>query len=520
MSSTLIRNRRVRLVGVTASVAAAALLLSACTGSGEQASPSEAAVDHEISIAIVSPPNSMDTAQLSDGQGTFVWGSVLDTLLKRENGTGEIQPNAAESWSYNDDGTELTLKIREGMTFSDGDPVDANAVVATMEHNIATPGVSQPKYGAVTAVTAPDDNTVLIEFAHFDPNFLDQLVLGAGAIGDPDTLDDERTATDPIGSGPYTLDVNASVPGTSYTLIKRDDYWDADAFPFTTVKATVLQDPTAAFNALQAGEVNAATVAPTLAATLDQSKYVSTKIDAQAVASLVFFDRAGVDFPALGDLRVRQAINYAIDREGIRTGILQGNGFATAQVFSPFRSTFDEDLNDAYDYDVEKGKKLVEESGFAGTVFRIPSTYLTTSFEPTLSQAFADIGLGLEWVSVPPQQVAGIPTSGEYGLYFQIAGFGSDPQDAFSYYGVDGNYNPRDYTDPKLEAFFEVINTTVNFDDALPTYRELNEYVIDQALLAPIAFTATNWVTGDGIVMLDDGSSAIQNVRLFGLADQ
>ena len=89
-----------------------------------------AVAEKDLAIAAVSGPNSLDPAQLVDGQQQFVWSSILDTLLAKENNTGELIPNAAESWEYNEDGTELTLTLREGMTFSTGDPVNADAVVA------------------------------------------------------------------------------------------------------------------------------------------------------------------------------------------------------------------------------------------------------------------------------------------------------------------------------------------------------------------------------------------------------
>jgi peptide/nickel transport system substrate-binding protein len=520
MSTTPIRRWR-RRSAVVAVAATAALILSACSAPTETTEPSAGASSEprELSLAVVSPPNSLDPAQLVDGQQMFVWSSIYDTLLARENGTGENIPNAAESWEYNEDGTELTLNLREGMTFSNGDAVTADTVVATMERTMETPGNVQPKFSAVTDVTAADDLTVVIDFDQFDPQFLDVLSLGAGAIGDSETFGEDTVATDPIGSGPYTLDVAASVPGTSYVLTKRDDYWNADAFPFTTLKVTVLQDPTAALNAMQAGEINAATIQPQLSGQLDPAQYTSTPIDAQAVAYLAILDRAGESFPALGDIRVRQALNYAIDREGILTGILRDNGQSTEQVFSPFRQVFDPELNETYDYDPEKGRELVEEAGYEGTVFKIPSTFLTTAFEPALTQAFTDIGLVLEWVPVPPQQAQGALTSGEYGLSFQVTGFNSDSADAFVHYGQGGFANPRNYTDDTITELFEKINTTVDLEERIPYYQELNAHAVEEALDAPIAFTAVNWVTADGIVMLDDGSSAVQSVRLFGVAE-
>jgi peptide/nickel transport system substrate-binding protein len=512
MSHIPLRRRARRPVALVAA-AATALALAACSADTQEPT----AARHDLAIAVVTPPNSLDPAQLADGQQMFVWGSILDTLLYKENKTGELKPNAAESWEYNDDGTELTLKIRKGMTFSSGRPVDAHAVVATMRRTMSTPGVLKIKYEAVKSVTAVDDNTVLVEFSRFDPQFVPNLTLGAGAIGDPDTLGDKRTATDPIGSGPYTLDTAATVPGSKYVLKKRTDYWNASAYPFTTLTVRVLQDPTASFNALQAGEINAATVQTQLLGRLDKNAFSTTRIEAQAIMYLDILDRKGERWPALGDVRVRQAINYAIDREGILKGLLQGNGKVTNQIFSPYGKVYDASLDSTYGHDPARGKALVQESGYAGTKFKIPSTFLSTSFEASVSQAFKDIGLGLEWVSVPPQQAQSAHLSGDYPLSFQITGFNSDAGDANLHFGVDGYSNPRHYKDATTAELFGVINSTVDFDKALPAYKELNEYAVKQAFEAPIVFTGATWATGKGIVMLDDGK-APSTTRLFGLA--
>ncbi|MEV5070727.1 ABC transporter substrate-binding protein [Microbacterium sp. LMI12-1-1.1] len=512
--------RPIRFAALGAAALAAALALSACSGSPE-AAPSGSAgpvAEKDLAIAAVSGPNSLDPAQLVDGQQQFVWSSILDTLLAKENKTGELIPNAAESWEYNEDGTELTLTLREGMTFSTGDPVDADAVVATMLRNKETPGVVQVKYGSVSDVTAEDELTVKVTFDSFDPQFLSNLTGGAGAIGDPATLDDERTATDPVGSGPFTLDVAKTVPGSTYVLTKRDDYWNADAIPFKTFTVRVLQDPTASFNALQAGEINAATVQTQLLGQLGD-EYAVQPIDAQAVAYLDILDRGGEKWPALGDERVRQALNYAIDREGVLKGIFSGVGMVTEQIFSPYGQVYDESLNETYDYDPDKGKELVEEAGYAGETFQIPSTFLSTSLEPTLTQAFADVGLTLEWVPVPPQQAQSAHLSGDYPLSFQITGFNSDQADAASHYSTSGYANPRGYTDETIDELFGTINSTVDFESALPAYQELNTYAVEQAFEVPIVFVGGTWASRDGIVMVDDGRSSVPTVRLFGVSE-
>lgn len=494
--------KRPRAIAIAA-LASVALLLTACSGgdSGAEETTPAVADAPPLSIAAVSAPNSLDTAQLVDGQQMFVWSSIYDTLLKRDIETGDVAPNAASSWEYNEDGTELTLELEPDMTFSSGEPVNAEAVAATMLRTKQTAGIVQPKFALVEDVTAVDDLTVKISFSAFDPQFLYNLSLAAGAIGDPASLDAAESATNPVGSGPYTLDVAGSVPGTSYLLKKRDDYWNADAYPFPTFTVRVLQDPTASFNALNAGEINAATVQAQLKSQLDPSAFEFGEIAAQSIAFIDILDRAGETFPALGDQRVRQAINYAIDRESILKNIFSGVGQTTEQSFSPNGAVWDDALNSTYDYDPELGRELVEEAGFAGETFKIPSTFLTTSVEPTLSQAFEDIGLKLEWVAVPPQQAQSALQSGEYGLTFQITGWNSDPADAFYHFNPNGFGNPMHYTNPKLAEFFDAIDSTVDQEEVLPTYRELNEYVVEQAYEAPIVFLNTTWATTDGITL-------------------
>ncbi|MDF2993034.1 MAG: transporter substrate-binding protein [Microbacterium sp.] len=510
-------SRRLKGLAALGALAASALVLAGCTGGSEPAaSSSEGAAGPapDLKIAAVSAPNSLDPAQLVDGQQMYVWSSIYDTLLARDSATGELIPNAAESWEYNEDGTELTLTLHEGMTFSNGDPVTAESVVATMLRNKNTAGIVQPRFSLVSDVTAEDELTVKVSFTEYDAQFLYLLALGAGAIGNPESFDDPALATDPVGSGPYTLDVASTVPGTTYVLKKREDYWNAEAYPFPSVTVRVLQDPTAAFNALQAGEINVGNVQAQVAPQLDTSKFTTTTIESQAVAYLDILDRAGDKFPALGDQKVRQAINYAIDREGVLNGIYSGVGKVTQQVFNPAGEVYDESLNETYEYDPEKGKELVEEAGYAGETFQIPSTFLTTSMEPTLSQAFADIGLGLEWVAVPPQQAQSALQSGEYGLTFQITGFNSDPADAFTHYSVNGDRNPQHYTDATLDELFGEINSTVEFADAVPTYKELNEYAVDQAWEAPIVFVGGIVATADGIEVVNYGG-APTTVRTF-----
>lgn len=325
---------RQRSQSLAAAVVVALLATATAACDSTPAATSNSGTDATLALSILGTPNSFDPAQLIEGQQTYVWDSIFDTLLLQDN-KGELHPGAAQSWSYAKDGRTLTLKIRQGMKFSSGDPVDANAVKATLERIRSTPGQSQLSLASVSAVEAPDASTVVLKLKQPDASLLGALSTSPGVIGDPKTMANKSTTLNPVGSGPYTLDTKATVNGSVYVLKRRDDYWNKKAYPFRTVKIRVITDPTASANALKAGETNAGTADVSQLPALEAAGFQITHVKATAGAFLVLADRAGTKLKPLGDLRVRKAINMAFDRQKIVTQVLRGSGKATDQLFNP-----------------------------------------------------------------------------------------------------------------------------------------------------------------------------------------
>ena len=136
-------------LAIGAIAAAAMLALSAC-GTGEP-SPStteggDSGQNATIALGVQAPPNSLDPAQLHDGTQRYVWSTLYDTLIYSNN-DGKLEPAAAESWQYSDDAKTLTLKLRDDLKFSDGDPVTSAAVKATLERTKNTPGTPAEQLG-------------------------------------------------------------------------------------------------------------------------------------------------------------------------------------------------------------------------------------------------------------------------------------------------------------------------------------------------------------------------------------
>ncbi len=488
--------RRLR-VGVPA--VAALLALSACGGGGsspnsDSDSPGQGGAD-SVALTVQAAPNSLDPAQLNDGQQRYVWGALFDTLLYLGE-DGVPQPNAAEAYEYSEDALALTLDLRDGMTFSDGDPVTAEAVRATLERTRTTAGPQQGNLGAVESIEAPDEDTVVLRLSRPDPNLLVALSYGAGVIGDPDTIDEPSTALDPVGSGAYTLDRGATVDGTTYVLQRRDDHWNVDLYPFRTVTVRVIADRTAAYNALASGEVDAGTVDAAQAEQAERAGLDIVRVEGQTVGALILTDRAGEVAEPLKDVRVRQAINMAFDRQGMVDALLNGLGSPSNQIFSPAAAAYNEDLADEYEYDPEGARELLAEAGYAdGFTLSVPANLTVTPFQPTIAQLLGDIGITVEWQPVTPQQ--DVQTT-EWPMYFNLGGAAPPARTVALYFLPNGSHNPFGYQDPEIDALIAEVATEADPERAAELYREINTIAVEDALFAPLFTLTGSFATSEG----------------------
>ena len=516
--------RRFRVAAVAAALAVA-LSLAACSGSsGPSTSGSASAASNAtdvLNLAIPAVAVTLDPAQMQPTTSRYVWGAVYESLAYWDPKTGVVTPWAAKKWSYSADGKTLTITLRDGLTFSDGTAVHASDVAATINNSVKTPGYMQSVQTAVDTVDAPSDKTVVVHFKYYDPKWVSLMGREVGVIAKASDLHSPDVATNGIGSGPYTLDLKASVPGTKYVLQKRKDYWDAKAFPFKTINVTIFNDPTAQLNAFKSGQINATMVTAQQQVAAKATEGASiTSTTANTLYWLLFLDKFGKTAnPEFKDVRVRQAVNYAIDREGIAKKLLQGLGTATDQVFFPSRAVFESSLEKAYPYDPAKAKKLLAAAGYPnGFTISIPSSQATQQYEPTLSQELGAVGITLKWTPIPESQTASIILTGQYQLYLKQSGIVSDAYTAGLYFTpAGGTVNPEKYTDPTITDLYNKITTTTDPQKSIAIYKQLNEYAVKQALAAPVTMTSSLWATSEGVAFVDQ-SGLPADIRQFGVA--
>lgn len=355
--------RRV-LTGTTA--LALGLALTACGNNSKTDGGGAAVTDASVTLASTAITSSLDPAAALSSVGRSYTKQVFDQLVSFD-ADGSLEPALAAKWERVDD-TTMTFTLRKDVTFSSGAAFDAGAVVANVERvksgNPAYTSVAA-KTGTIKKAVAVSPTEVQIVTTGPDPILLNRLTLLD--IVDPATFDTDR----PAGTGPFQ--VTDYKEGTSIELERFDDSWRAtDNIAKLSFRA--IPSATTMASALQTGEVDVAFGLPAdVSLQLEKKGFSSVNKSAgsSAITSLI----ADVE-PKLADVRVRQAINYAIDREAFVEGALGGFGTPNgSQFLQKGFLGYDPDLG-AFEYDPKKAKDLIAAAGAEGLELPIATTAL------------------------------------------------------------------------------------------------------------------------------------------------
>jgi peptide/nickel transport system substrate-binding protein len=465
---------------------AAALLVASLALAGCTAGGSTEQTDGEESLVLSASfaPTSYDPASAEWGNRSAYYQAVFDTLLLADT-DGTIQPWLATEWSYNDDNTVLTLTLRDDVTFTDGSKLTADVAAQNLQRFKDGSAPSAANFAGVTSFEATDDTTLVITLAAPDPAFLNYLTRDPGVVGSAESFDDPESATKPVGSGPYILDTGASVSGSSYEYTKNPDYWNPDVQHYDKLTIRVLADPTAILNAIKADEVDVALILNTARPEAESAGFsiVSQELD---VYQFLLLDRAGAMNPALGDVRVRQAINYSLDRDGLLQAIDAGFGTPTTQVFPERSDAFDPTLDDAYPFDPEKAKELLADAGYDdGLTLALPSTNLLPSSTWTLiGQQLAAVGITVEFTDTANNFIADVLTPKFPAVYMPLQQ-NEDWELIQFMIAPNAIFNPFHSTDPTVE---ELLSKIQYGDEAAQAEgaKDLNKYLVEEAWFAPV----------------------------------
>ena len=470
-----------RWKATAAAVAIAALTLTGCTAADEPGDQTASSVTFGQILA----QGTFDVTQAEWGNRALYYQAVYDTLLESK-ADGSVGPYLASEFVYNDENTVLTLTIRDDVKFSDGTALTADVVKQNLERFKAGGGAYAGDLANVDTIEAPDATTVTLTLTAPDPALTSYLSREAGLIAAPAMFEAEDADTNPIGSGPYILDPSATVTGTSYVFTKNPEYWNPDVQHYDTVTMNVLSDPTAAINALKAGEINTLVLADNN--NLEQVEAAGWSIEASELnfQGLLLLDRGGEQNPALADPRVRQAINFALDREGLLEALQLGNGTVTTQVFRATSDAYDPELDEFYTYDPEKAKALLAEAGYAdGFDLSMPSTVVLGAAQyPLIEQQLADVGIRVTFTDTPVENYIADMTAPKYPAAPMQLEENADWQLIQFMISPTAPFNPFQYSDETTETLIAEIQTG-DLATQAEKAKELNRYIVEQGWFAP-----------------------------------
>lgn len=466
------------LVRIGALVVAASLALTGCAA----AEPEAPVTGGTLTLGATLDATSWDPADAEFGNRIQYLQPVYDSLL-HITADLEIEPWLATEFSYNDDQSVLSLKLRDDVVFSDGEAFNAEVAKANLEHFKSGTGQNSITLGAVESVDVVGDYEIALNLSAPDPALLRNLALVSGMQASPAVLGDESLKTIPVGSGPYVLSED-SVVGSQYTYVKNEDYWNADFFPYDEIVIKPLTDLTARLNALKAGEIDAA-LADAKSITEAEASGLTVSTMQGDWQGLFIVDRDGSQVPALADPLVRQALNYAIDGDSILKSIRLGQGEPTTQIFSPTSQAYDTALDDAYPFDPEKARELLAEAGYAdGFSFTMPAITGFDDLTAVVVQQLADVGITATAEPVTPDQIISSLLSGKYPVFIFSWGSSNAWQDILKLVAPTAPWNMLGSQTPELDALIaDAQNATP--EDAEAAFQAVSAYLVDQAWFAP-----------------------------------
>jgi peptide/nickel transport system substrate-binding protein len=451
-----------------------------------------------LKIALNQEANTVDPHKQRDIAGTHIKGMVYSQLIKYGRDL-EIQPDLAERWE-NPDSATYVFHLRRGVKFHDGADLTADDVVASYER-LLDPSIGAPVYvfiKNISSVTARDPNTVVFKLGGPQATFIPALALAGQYIAQKAKVQaNANFETDLVGTGPFRF--VSRTPGVE-TKLERNLRYFVQSRPFLDgLSYRPIFDDSARMNALRSGDVDLATYV-TWAAMSEFNQYPQLALHSQTAGGYVQLDLR-VDQPPLDNVKVRQAMSYAINYDQIIQELIQGKGRRLRGPLAFGMEGYDENLK-GYDYDPAKAKQLLADAGL-GSGFDLTLTYSSQGAPGAddVAQA-AQSNLGDVGIRVKIEKVAE-PTRRERidksDFVWSVGGWTpplpTPPWTMDKWYLSDNRgLNRAFYSNPKVDELVKQAPTILDAQKRIDTYRQAQNIMVDEAPY--ILFYQANQILG------------------------
>ncbi len=442
-----------------------------------------------LNFALPGNPDSLDPHKTS-GTLTFqVCKSLYDTLAEPD-ADGKLVPALAESWEVSEDSLVWTFKLRSGVVFHNGDAFTSKDVLATMKRVRDEEGGSAhfSEFSAIDKIDTPDDYTVIFTLSKPTAPFLSSLASGWGAILPASLIEsDHDFDAAPVGTGPFKM--VEWVRDSKIVLEKNSDYWMAGKPSLDGVSMFIIPEASVQVQSLVANQVDVVFIVDN-----DDIPMLESSPDVKLeenLTALIMVMAMNCENPVLSDLRVRQAINHAIDKQQI-LDIAYGGG-ETIDSFMDRSSPYYKEFN-YYDYDPDKAMALLAEAGVGSDVefeMFLPQNYALhvkagEMYQEMLSKVGLNVKIQLvDWSTWISDVYRG------HNFDFTVIGHTGklDPHGTLSGYGA-GKYVSW-YDDETAELLSEA-ETTIGYEARRPLYQEALEKMAREV---PFVFLGSSYRT-------------------------
>jgi len=424
----------------------------------------------------------------------------LDPILEhflRVDRTGRMVPHLIESWEYGRDGLQLALHVRKGVKFHDGTDLNAKAA----KWNLLKAREFKGTLKVISSIDTIDEYTILLNMISYDNTFLPNLAFSSGFVHSPtayETYGEEYVMVNPVGTGPFKF--VSYEPDINIMAERFDDYWQ-DGKPYLDkIEIRYAKDMNTAVNMLRSGKVDAAVnINGKSAVALKSEGYVVTALPWTMEGLLP--DSLNRDSP-LADKRVRQAIEYAIDRPAIVDALGHGYWLALNQLATETVYGYNPDIG-GRPYNPDKAKQLLTEAGypdgFKTKIIGGEGTELPKIFA-AIQAYLADVGIEAD-IEIPDAALwkeyrADKPWHNS--LLFRH--FATEPNFSWTMFGFHSN---REYGQTSvLRNFDNIIDEALqarDYESMVKTTQRVVKHLFDEAIVIPIMVDTSIVATSDKV---------------------
>jgi peptide/nickel transport system substrate-binding protein len=435
---------------------------------------------------------------------TTLIGLVYEGLIRYPNTKVVPEPRLATSWKLSADGKALTLHLRKGVTFHTGRPFTSEDVKFSLQ-TYAQPvwnGQMRSTAAAITSYDTSDPHVAVLHLDHPMSNIFD--LLDTVPIVDKETFAGVGSGKRYVGTGPFRF--VSWAPNTKLSFAKNEHYWQPGLPHLDAVDVAIVPDATSLTSQLRSGQIDYAYGTSyldieRLAATNRFTKYRLTGAEEQIYVG------ANVSAPGLGDVRIRQAIAYALDRERILTEVFRGSGYAVNLPWPKYSAAYDAAKNKTYAQDIAKAKSLVKQYG--KKVPTIPLTYLTP--QPLYEATAQIVQYNLQAVGIPVKldpvdgatfikQLIGAQLPGLWTTFHSWAQYTPSTL-TVSAYPFNATSNASHYTSPRYtkDATNAWETPPAGGGNKAVDYGSLSDDLLKALFLIEIGVVQPQWVTSNTV---------------------